>query len=158
MPSKGAVFVLSGENARLSEVAAACDPAGTLERAFPVAGFTGKFAGVVEVLAPQGVDFDRLVAIGTGKAAALDEYAWLKLGGTIAASLRMAADATVVLDAPDVSGNAEEAAALAAGILLRSYRFDKYKTRKDEAEGEGASKKPAKITIQCADPGKAKKA
>ncbi|TGS72584.1 leucyl aminopeptidase, partial [Mesorhizobium sp. M8A.F.Ca.ET.181.01.1.1] len=57
-------------------------------------------------------------------------------------------------------------ASLAAGILLRSYAFDKYKTRKDKEDGQSDAKdarkaeaaKPAKITIHCADPAAAKKA
>jgi len=71
-----------------------------LPRAFEAAEFSGKFGAAVDVLAPQGIGLDRLVAIGAGKVSALDEHAWLRLGGTIAAALRNAAEATVVLDFP----------------------------------------------------------
>jgi leucyl aminopeptidase len=121
-PKNGTVFVLSADEGGLSDAAKACDPGKTLERAFPVAEFTGKFASTVEVLAPEGASLDRLVAIGAGKVSGLDEYAWLKL----------------------------------AGILLRSYSFDKYKTRKDKDEAE--PKKPVKVTIHTAAPAAAKKA
>ena len=87
-PKKGSVFVLAADDGGLGEPAKACDPDGTLARAFPVAEFSGKFASVVEVLAPQGTSLDRLLAVGTGKLSSLDVFAWLKLGGTIAASLR----------------------------------------------------------------------
>jgi leucyl aminopeptidase len=158
-PVKGAVFVLPDESGALGDAARACDPAGTLARASAVAGFSGKFASVVDILAPEGVTFDRLVAIGTGKASSLDEYAWLKLGGAVAASLRKVGEATVVLDVPGVSVGAAEAAGLAAGLLLRSYSFDKYKkTLKDDANGDAGAKKPVKVVIQCAEPAKAKKA
>ena len=156
-PVKGAVFVLPDEDGALGDAARACDPAGTLARAFSVAGFSGKFASVVDVLAPEGVRFDRLVAIGAGKASLLDEYAWLKLGGAVAASLRKAGEATVVLDVP--GAGAAEAAGLAAGLVLRSYNFDKYKkTQKDDANGDAGTKKPVRVVIQCAEPAKAKKA
>ena len=155
-PRKGTVFVLSAEGEKLAGAAAACDPAGTLPRAFEAAEFSGKFGAAVDVLAPQGIGLDRLVAIGAGKVSALDEHAWLRLGGTIAAALRNAAEATVVLDLPGVSAGGAEAAAVAAGILLRSYAFDKYKTRKD-ANGQQAQKKPAKISIQTSDPAGARK-
>ena len=46
----------------------------------------------------------------------------------------------------------------AAGILLRAYNFDKYKTKKDDADGKPADQKPSKFTIHCADPAAAKKA
>ncbi|MGB3831812.1 MAG: leucyl aminopeptidase [Mesorhizobium sp.] len=155
-PRKGTVFVLSAEGEKLAGAAAACDPAGALPRAFEAAEFSGKFGAAVDVLTPQGIGLDRLVAIGAGKVSALDEHAWLRLGGTIAAALRNAAEATVVLDLPAVSAGGAEAAAVAAGILLRSYAFDKYKTRKD-ANGQQAQKKPAKISIQTSDPAGARK-
>ncbi|MBZ9852594.1 leucyl aminopeptidase [Mesorhizobium sp. CA13] len=158
---KGTVFVLAADDGGLSETAAAYDPGKTLERAFPVAEFTAKFASVVEVLTPQASSLDRLVAVGAGKVSGLDEYAWTKLGGTIAGSLRKATDVAVVLDVVGASSSGAQAASLAAGILLRSYSFDKYKTRKDKDDGQGDKaepKKPAKITIHTADPAGAKKA
>ncbi|RUX67619.1 leucyl aminopeptidase [Mesorhizobium sp. M7A.F.Ca.US.014.04.1.1] len=155
---KGTVFVLAADEGGLSDVAKPSDPGKTLERAFPVAEFTGKFASTVEVLAPQGASLDRLVAIGTGKVSGLDEYAWLKLGGTVAASLRKATEVAVVLDVVGASPSAKDAASLAAGILLRSYSFDKYKTRKDKDDGKAEPKKPVKVTIHTADPAAAKKA
>ncbi|RVA10890.1 leucyl aminopeptidase, partial [Mesorhizobium sp. M7A.F.Ca.US.002.01.1.1] len=42
--------------------------------------------------------------------------------------------------------------------LLRSYSFDKYKTRKDKDDGKAEPKKPVKVTIHTADPAAAKKA
>ncbi|TPN69357.1 M17 family peptidase N-terminal domain-containing protein, partial [Mesorhizobium sp. B1-1-5] len=158
---KRTVFVLAADDGGLSDTAAAYDPGKPLERAFPVAEFTAKFASVVEVLTPQASSLDRLVAIGVGKVSGLDEYAWTKLGGTIAGSLRKATDVAVVLDVVGASSSGAQAASLAAGILLRSYSFDKYKTRKDKDDGQGDKaepKKPAKITIHTADPAGAKKA
>ncbi|RUM96443.1 leucyl aminopeptidase [Pseudaminobacter arsenicus] len=156
-PKKGVAFVLVAEGGGLSEQARACDPAGTFERAFPVADFTGKFGSVVDVLAPQGSPLDRLVALGAGKGSDLNDHAWLKLGGVVAAQLRKATDVSVVAELDGAKLGGAEAAQLASGILLRSYSFDKYKTRKDEANGKEPSK-PAKITIHCSDPAGAKKA
>ncbi|MGN6143463.1 MAG: leucyl aminopeptidase [Mesorhizobium sp.] len=157
VPRKGTVFVLSAEDGGLGEHAKACDPSGVLARAASVAEFSGKPGSSLDVLAPEGSGLDRLVAIGTGKTTALGEHDWLKLGGAVAASLRKASEATVVLDMPGADVGPGEAANLAAGILLRSYAFDKYKTRKDDVEGKPA-KKPARITIQTGNPAGAKKA
>ncbi|RWM34156.1 leucyl aminopeptidase [Mesorhizobium sp.] len=162
-PKKGSVFVLAADGGGLGEAAKACDPAGALARAFPVADFSGRFANSAEVLAPEGTSVDRLVAIGAGKVANLDDHAWLKLGGAVAASLRKAAEVAVILDLPELQPDGRQAANLAAGILLRSYGFDKYKTRKERENGQPEAKKaeaakPAKITIHCADPAAAKKA
>ncbi|RWM08354.1 MAG: leucyl aminopeptidase [Mesorhizobium sp.] len=162
-PKKGSVFVLAADGGGLGEAAKACDPAGALARAFPVADFSGRFANSAEVLAPEGTSVDRLVAIGAGKVANLDDHAWLKLGGAVAASLRKAAEVAVILDLPELQPDGRQAANLAAGILLRSYGFDKYKTRKERENGQPEAKKaeaakPAKITIHCANPAAAKKA
>ncbi|CDX33868.1 aminopeptidase A, a cyteinylglycinase [Mesorhizobium plurifarium] len=167
-PKKGSVFVFAADGGGLGEAAKACDPAGALTRAFPIADFSGKFASSVEVLAPEGTSVDRLVAIGAGKVSSLDDNAWQKLGGAVAASLRKATEVDVILDLPELQPDGRQAASLAAGILLRSYSFDKYKTRKDKEDGQSDSKgadakkaeaaKPAKITIHCADPAAAKKA
>ena len=154
---KGAVFVLSAEDAGISETGKAHDPANTLARALPIADFSGKFGSVAEVLAPEGAEIGRLAVIGVGKISALDEYAWMKLGGQIAASLRKAEEVAIILDLPGVEVGAAEAAGLAAGILLRGYSFDKYKTKKgDDAKDD--SKAPVKITIQLSHPSAAKKA
>ena len=162
-PKKGSVFVLAADDGVLGESAKACDPARTLDRAFPVADFTGKFASLVEVLAPEGTSLDRLVAIGAGKVSSLDDNAWLKLGGTVAASLRKATEVAVVLDVPGATISGRQAASIAAGMILRSYSFDKYKTKKDKDDGKpngkGAEpKKPVKVTILTADPAAARKA
>lgn len=157
-PKKGTAIVLAGEGGALSDPASACDPAGVFARAFPVADFSGKSGSVVDVLAPEGSPLDRLVAVGAGKAGELNDYAWLKLGGTIAVQLRKATEVTVVADLADAKADAAQVAELAAGMLLRSYSFEKYKTRKDEANGKDAPAKPAKVTIQCSDPAGAKKA
>lgn len=157
-PKKGSVFVLVADEAGLSDAARACDPAKTLERAFPVADFTGKFASLVEVLAPEGTSIERLVAVGAGKGSNLDDYAWLKLGGTIAASFRKATEVAVVLDLPGAAVSGRQAVQLAAGILLRSYSFDKYKTKKNNGDDKREPKKPVKVTIHTADPAAAKKA
>jgi leucyl aminopeptidase len=158
-PKKGTAIVLVTEGGSLSAAAGACDPGMAFSRAFPVAEFSGKSGSSVEVLAPEGSPLDRLVAVGAGKTGELNEYSWLKLGGAVAAQLRKAVDVTVVAELADAEVSATDAANLAAGILLRSYAFEKYKTRKDDGNGKEATPaKPAKITIQCADPTGAKKA
>ncbi|MEP9397316.1 leucyl aminopeptidase [Mesorhizobium sp. KR2-14] len=157
-PKKGTAIVFAGEGASLGEAAAACDPGKAFVRAFPVAEFSGKSGSTVEVLAPEGSSLERLVAVGAGKVAELDDYAWLKLGGTIAAQFRKASEVTVVADLPGSEVSAAQAASLAAGMLLRSYSFEKYKTRKDDGNGKETPAKPVKVTIQCADPAAAKKA
>jgi leucyl aminopeptidase len=157
-PKKGSAVLLSAEGGGLGEAAKTYDPGDALGRAFSVADFSGKAGSSVEVIAPQGSALDRLVVLGVGKPANLKEYDWLKLGGQVAAQFRKSAEVAVVLDLPDAAIGGAEAAAVAAGILLRSYSFEKYKTKKDDSDGKPADKKPSKFTIHTADPAAAKKA
>lgn len=156
-PKKGTVVLLSAEEGGMSEAAKACDPAAVFERAIPVAEFTGKAGSSMELLTPEGTPYDRLVAVGVGKISALSEYAWLKVGGSIFAALRKQAEVAVILDLPGTAVSGADAANAAAGMLLRAYAFDKYKTRKDD-NGDKASPRQVKITIYCADPAGARKA
>lgn len=154
-PKKGAAIVLAAEKGELGEDARACDPGSSLPKAFSAGDFTGKFGGSVDVLAPSGASLDRIVALGAGVVADLDDYAWLRLGGVAGAQLRGSKDVSVVLDLPGGTVSAEDVAAFASGLVLRSYNFDKYKTRKNS---DDSRPKPAKVTILSADPTAAKKA
>ncbi len=157
VPRAGTAFVLAGDKAALSDAARACDPGEALVRAFSVAEFTGKSGSALELLAPAGSSLDRIVAIGAGPVAEIDDYGWMKLGGAVAAQLRNAKEAAIVVDLPDGTVAPAQAAALAGGVLLRAYGFDKYKTRKEE-NGSSAPKKPARVTVHVANPAAAKKA
>lgn len=157
-PKKGSVIILVPEGGKLSEAAAACDPEGILPKVFAAAEFKGKFASTVEAFLPQGTPFDRIVAIGVGKVQELDEYAWVRIGGAAQAAVKNATEVTVIAEVEGIEAGAQEAASIGLGMLLRAHRFDKYKTKKDENGNGKMPKKPAKVTIQCADPNGAKKA
>ncbi|MDN2565018.1 leucyl aminopeptidase [Aquibium sp. A9E412] len=157
-PKKGTVVVLMPQDGALSPDAAACDPDGVLSRASKTAGFSGKPGKSVEVLAPGGSALDRLVAVGVGKPAEITEDTWLKAGGAAAAAAGKATEIAIIAQVADAEVSAEAAAALGLGVLLRSYAFDKYKTRKDEDNGKADRGKAARVTVHCADPAAAKKA
>ncbi|MEQ1953209.1 leucyl aminopeptidase [Mesorhizobium sp. CN2-181] len=156
-PKKGVAVVLAGDGDGLSEAAKACDPGNVLPRAFDVSEFKAKFGSAVDVIAPEKSPLDRLIAVGVGKAASLAETCWWRLGGSIAAQVKKAKEVAVVAELPSVTVGPGEAATIAAGILLRNYSFDTYKTKKDDANG-ATSDKPARIVIQCANPTAAKRA
>ena len=156
-PKKGSVVVLAAEGGVLSEAGGASDPEGVLKKAAGIVDFTGKLAATLEVLAPRGNDYDRLVALGTGKPEALDERAWTRIGGAVFAASKKAQEVSVVADLAGGEASADDVAAIGLGILLASYSFDKYKTKKQD-NGKAAEKKPAKFTILCANPTAAKKA
>jgi leucyl aminopeptidase len=158
VPSTGTVIVLSAEGGGLGEAAARCDADGLVARAASVAEFTGKLASSMELIAPAGASFDRLVVVGTGKADDRDAPAWLRIGGAAFAAAKKATEVSIVLDGKDREPAPADVAQFAAGLLLRSYSFEKYKTRKDNDEGKAAGRKPRKVTILCANPTAARKA
>jgi leucyl aminopeptidase len=156
-PSKtpsGLVFILRTEEGK--ETAGAKDYAGpSLAKAIAASEFKSKANSTMEILVPAETSIDCLVVVGAGKPVDLDENAWLKLGGTVASKLGSAKAATVLLEIADHAVQAENAADFALGMMLRAYKFDKYKTKKDDAAEPKAA---AKVTILVADPAGAKKA
>jgi leucyl aminopeptidase len=115
------------------------------------AGFRGKQGQVLDVAAPRGVPAKRMLVLGAGRAdstRAAAPMAWSDRGGSLAAKLAAtaAADVAVLLDGPDATP--EAVADLAAGLRLRHYRFDKYKTRKPEDTQPDA----LSVTLHVTDP------
>jgi len=125
----------------------------TVKRAAAAAKFEGKRGAVLDLLAPQGLALDRLIVMGTGDQDRLKDEDVLKLGGTIAGRLKSGA-VTVLAEMSEVPFTPEQSASLAAGIRLRAYRFDRYKTKKkdDDAGPDG------QISIATSDVAAARKA
>ena len=155
-PRKGSAILLVADDLSLSHMAGSCDPGGHLARSFPISGFKAAFGTSSELLAPEGTPLDRLTALGVGKLESLNEFSWLRLGGAAAAAFRGRSDVTVIAELEGVAVTAAQAAAIAAGILLRSYRFEKYKTRRDD--DDPATTEGMRVTIAFAEPTAAKRA
>jgi leucyl aminopeptidase len=132
------------------------DAAGLVERAAEADGFTGKSGSTLDIIAPAGLKAVRLVVIGCGKAPDLKPKDFLKLGGVAAGKVPSAAkQAMIVAELPAAAMSPDAVAALAAGATLRSYSFDRYKTKKKEGEDKRAS---LALTIATANPAAAKRA
>jgi leucyl aminopeptidase len=126
---------------------------GAIARAMKAARFTGAKGQVVELLAPAGIELDRLLIVGLGKPDKLDGAAAESLGSTAVARLLTSGEKTVTL-LLNSKADAEHAARVAQGAMLRSYRFDQYRTTQKKTD------KPtlAKVNVGAADPADAKKA
>jgi leucyl aminopeptidase len=97
--------------------------------------FKGKCGSVLDILAPQGLKVSRLIVVGAGKLSAIKDNDFLKLGGAAAGKLRAGDDAaTIIAELPDGAMKPDQAAAIASGVLLRAYKFDRYKTKKKDGE------------------------
>jgi len=131
---------------------------GALTRAIKASRFTGKKGELLEVLAPPAIANSRVVLYGLGDPKALSETDLEGIGGSLVAHVNRTGDKELALMVGKLSGKkpapAERAARHAYGALLRSYRFDKYKTK------EKADKKPslAKLTVMVDDPTAARSA
>src|SRR6266705_3782306 len=135
-PRSGAVVVGVWEDGKLTPAARRLDEAtdGALTRALSAAArFKGKKDELLPVVAPAGRAVSRIVLAGLGKLDALDARALQQLGGNLVAHLNGAGEkeATLVIEIGGGGpvGEAQAAAELALGARLRSYRFDKYKTK-----------------------------
>jgi leucyl aminopeptidase len=115
--------------------------------------FTGKAQSAMSLVGAAGAP-SKVVVVGLGKADALDKTDFVTLGGFAAGKLG-AGDAAIVAAHGGAPLGAAQAAALAMGMRLRAYAFDKYRTlRKDDDE------KPAsrRITLHVQDTAATKKA
>ncbi len=130
-PHALAIFV--GPDNALSPGARAADQAmgGRLTAALAAARFEGEAGGIVELLAPSGLDATRLLVVGTGDPAKRDALTLEKIGAAIAAKLLTSGETRVSIDMAGFGSSfseAEAGARIAHGALLRSWRFDKYRT------------------------------
>ena len=154
----GNVAMFVGADKQLQATAKAIDSAtgGALLRAIEASRFSGAKSKTLTVLGQAG--YGRLTLLGVGKARELDARTAEALGGLVAAEADSAGlkDVTIVVD--PVKGNrlqpAQVAGHIALGAQLRSYRFDKYKT-KQKPEQKAALEH---LTIVVAGPADARKA
>jgi len=121
--------------------------ANTIKRAAATNQFKGKSGAVLDILAPEGIKAQRLIVVGAGKPADLKAKDFFKFGGVIAGRLNAATDAvTILAELPDGAMQPDQAVAIASGIRLRAYRFDRYKTRKKDGEN-GALRADVSIAV-----------
>jgi leucyl aminopeptidase len=160
LPSAGTIVVGVLEEHRLTPTAQQVDKLtkGAIGRALGVGRFKGRPDEQLAILAPPGIDASRILLIGLGKADSLDALTLQAVGGRVATALNAAGEqgATVAVDeiAGARLGTGEMAAHMALGARLRSYRFDKYRTR------EKPEQKPTlkRLAFALDDPAAAKKA
>jgi leucyl aminopeptidase len=154
IPRRGAYVVGVYADRKLSPSARALDKAtrGILARALAASRFKGKKGQTLQVLAPARGGLDTILLVGLGEAKKIDALVMQEAGGAAYAALAGSgiAQVTVAVDAAEGAklAAADLAAELAFGLRLRSYRFDKYRT-KEKPEDKPALKSAA---ILASDP------
>ncbi|MEQ1611903.1 MAG: leucyl aminopeptidase [Hyphomicrobiaceae bacterium] len=154
--------LLTGAELALGTVGAGLDKMakGGITAAARAADFKGKAKAAIELLAPAGLDIQRLVLLGCGAADDDGGQDWVALGGVAYAQIaaRKAKVVSLIIDdAVEDKAAADIAADLAMGALLRSYTFKKYQTKATEANGNGKNG-PDKLVILTANPAGARAA
>lgn len=144
-PDAGSLALLCIENQPLAGLAATIDQAcnGAIARAIEAAEFKAKKGQTCVVLAP-GANLQRIVLVGVGKPEDHTLRGMEEAGGVAAHVLLRDTTAAIAADGmpPD------HATAAALGAMLRSYRFDKYRTK----EAADAKPKLTKLHILTDDP------
>jgi leucyl aminopeptidase len=132
------------------------DATDVVGRAAATNQFKGKSGSALDILAPEGLKASRLIVVGAGKLSAIKDYDFLKLGGLVAGKLRAGNDAVMIIaELPTGALKPDQAAAVASGVRLRAYKFDRYKTKKKD--GEDAALR-ADVSIAVGDVAAARKA
>jgi leucyl aminopeptidase len=109
--------------------------ANRVRRAAETNQFKGKSSSTLDILEPEGLKASRLIVVGAGKLSAIKDNDFLKLGGAAAGKLRAGNGAvTIMAELPTGAMTPDQAAAVASGIRLRAYKFDRYKTKKKDGE------------------------
>jgi leucyl aminopeptidase len=156
LPETGALAVPVAKGRKLLASAAALDKAtgGALKRAMAASRFKGDKKQILELLAPSGVGNSRIVLLGMGNPRDLETLDLEELGGRLLAHLNGAGETTAALALDDPAGGkggkgkgakedgARRAAHAAYGALLRTYRFDRYRTK------EKTEKKPSLKSLE----------
>ncbi|MGE5547898.1 MAG: leucyl aminopeptidase [Solirubrobacterales bacterium] len=158
VPTEGAIVVGVLEGKKLTPTAEQLDKqaGGALSRAIAASRFEGKKDQTLLLLAPAGLEVNRVLLVGLGKADALDAQAGQALGGGAVGALMNAGDANVAIALDPLPkakiSAADFAANVAFGARLRGYRFDKYFT-KEKKEDKPSLKK---LTVMTEDHAAAK--
>ena len=137
-PVSGAVAIAIADGGKLGKTGQAVDRAtgGALSAAMAAAKFSGQPGQTISVYAPPRSKLTRVVAVGVGKAKDMTTQSVEEAGGSVYDALSQDRRVTIVVD--DIKGAkvdaADMAASLASGVVLKSYRFDKYRTKEKPAQ------------------------
>ncbi len=127
------VAVMASEGGELLAAGKALDTAagGRIAKAMKAANFKGGAGQVTDILAPDGVDFGRVLVIGVGKADGADGMAVERWAGHAVKRVLTSGAEKLVLqpDALPSVSKAEAGSHAAMGARLAAYRFDTYRTK-----------------------------
>jgi leucyl aminopeptidase len=134
LPNRNALILTIAAGQKLGAQGAKLDRklGGAIKRALAASNFTGAKEQTLSIMAPAKSRLTRLVLVGIGDPTKLDAAAMRRIGGAALAALGNKDTQAVFLVDEHKSvaiDGAEMAAQAGFGARLRTYRFDKYRTR-----------------------------
>ena len=106
-----------------------------IHRAVEAESFKAKPKSILAIPAPHGLDVDRVLVVGIGHDGDRLATDYIRLGGAISGRFGTARVINILFVGPaDWRVDGAAASDLALGMRLRAYRFDKYFTKKREAD------------------------
>lgn len=100
-----------------------------VSRAIGAGGFTPTAGTELEILAPAELDFDRLILVGMGAVATTERHRAELIGASLSERLNATDAGAVVVSSAlleETDAGAALTAAVAHGLDLRNYRFDRF--------------------------------
>ncbi|MEN3159730.1 leucyl aminopeptidase [Alkalimonas sp. NCh-2] len=105
-----------------------------INRAINIAAFSGQAGSQLEIVAPVGLNYGRLLLLGVGNAAELSRASAEEMGASLSQWVNGTQADTVHVHSQliaNANDNHRITAALSHGVELRNYRFDRYKSTPD---------------------------
>jgi len=137
---EGSLVIGTFEGKKLDGFVAEVDKktGGALTRAISATKFQGKKNEMIRLPSPSGIKVNEIILLGFGVGKNLTTLFLEELGAKIVETLEKCVDKTAFVHFPDFTiKKIDEDTAIAHvgyGALLRAWKFDKYKTKKKEAD------------------------
>lgn len=106
---------------------------GQLTKALEINNFKSEFGDKIEIIAPNQLNYQRVVVIGLGDEASLTSAKLTSLGGNLSAHLEHKSINSIDIALDDLTQQTSlvhPSADIAHGISLRAYRFERYHSEK----------------------------
>jgi len=140
LPKSGVIIVPMFEDGKKPAAFAALDEqtGGALTRAMKAAEFKAKQGKALEITAPSGVSNSHIILLGAGASKDFDALGAEKIGGSGLGRALATREKTAIFALEGFSSkkidDAQLGARIAAGARMRSYRFDKYRTKEEKSD------------------------
>ena len=138
LATEGTLVIGVFEGKKLQGIAADVDKktGGSLSRAISTKDFKGKKDEAIRLIAPNGLKINEIILFGLGKENDIAPLSLEELGAKVTASLEKCKDKSAFVHFPALSTKTLDEntamAHVAYGALLRTWKFDKYQTKKKE--------------------------